>query len=211
MPRSGFTVKDGVFSWWNGQRPLKLRPAFLRATWRPTSPTRSTRSRIRWRVSSGMRPTDARPPPPPDRLARRSSGGSLPGSVPRSRALHRSAGLAGHPLQLLERPLACRRSLLLAAHARLVEELAAAKLGQDAGLLHLLLEALHGELDRLVLLDLHQGHARTFLLRHGPRAPTSPFCVCRRAGTRVSGPARRRGVAGGGARGRAVCEKTLLF
>ena len=32
MPIPGFTLNDGVFSLWNGQRPLKLVPAFLRRT-----------------------------------------------------------------------------------------------------------------------------------------------------------------------------------
>jgi hypothetical protein len=37
VSRSGLTVNDGVFSAWNGQRPLKIVPARLSATVSPTT------------------------------------------------------------------------------------------------------------------------------------------------------------------------------
>src|SRR5574339_884072 len=46
MFRFGFTVNDGVFSVWNGQRPFQFSPArFSFTTW-PTISTMSTRDRI---------------------------------------------------------------------------------------------------------------------------------------------------------------------
>src|SRR5262245_18416109 len=102
----------------------------------------STRSRTAWRVSSGMRPT----------------------------LYPWHAWLARHPLQLLERPLARRRGLLLAPHARLVEMLAAPLLRQDAGLLNRLLEALQRHLERLVVFHLDDGHQRPCSARDVSRA-----------------------------------------
>src|SRR5690606_21438988 len=171
MPSWGLTWKEGVFSSWNGHRPLKLRPAGLSATWRPTTSTRSARLRIASIVSSGMRPIrpilaseGLEPDPLPvccsaGLLLRRSA--ALPVSCRSSRAgaragceLERKAGsdrsdpertpgrpLAGHLAQLLQGALAGGGGLLLLAHARLVIGLAAAQLRQDAGLLDLLLEA----------------------------------------------------------------------
>src|SRR5215831_188059 len=98
----------------------------------------SMRLRIASIVSSGIRPT----------LASRIALG-VSGRATRSR-------LARHLPQLLQRPLARRRRLLLLADARLVVGLAAAQLGQDPGLLDLLLEAAHRLLEGLVLLHLHQ-------------------------------------------------------
>src|SRR5215472_4875933 len=102
----------------------------------------STRSRISSTTLSGIRPT-LRPPGP--RLAR-------------------------HPLQLLERPLARGCRLLFLAYAGLVVELAAPQLGQDAGLLALLLEPFHRLLEGLVLLDLDYGH----LVSSGSRSLARP-------------------------------------
>ena len=53
VSREGVTVKDGVFSPWNGQRPLKVVPAFLSWT---VSPMRSTMSSFSLMVAAT--PTD---------------------------------------------------------------------------------------------------------------------------------------------------------
>src|SRR5215475_1149728 len=46
MPRFGLTVKDGVFSAWNGQSPFQCWPARFKFTTWPTSSTISSRARI---------------------------------------------------------------------------------------------------------------------------------------------------------------------
>src|SRR5438067_13038818 len=51
--RSGSTLNEGVFSAWNGQRPLYERPALRSCTRSPTSWTMSTRSLTRSK-SPGM-------------------------------------------------------------------------------------------------------------------------------------------------------------
>src|SRR5262245_5972781 len=140
--RSAFTTNEGVFSAWNGQRPLWLRPAGFRPTKRPTSETMSTRSRTSRIVSSGISPTEP---------------------APCSRCLAR------HPPLLLQRALAGGGGLLLPPHARLVVVLAALQLAQDPGLLALLLETLHRDLERLVVAELDHGHARVGLLEAGTR------------------------------------------
>src|SRR5262245_77453 len=133
----------------------------------------SPRSRIIWRVSSGIRPT-----------------------------LDPGARLARHPLQLLECTLARRGCLLLASDARLVEVLAAPELGQDAGLLHRLLEPLERHLERLVVLHLDDRHAppmtpcvnaRSMSRRSGERRA----CAARTAFRRVRRARDRKGGAGG--------------
>src|SRR2546423_1572520 len=52
MRLSGLTLKLGVFSPWNGHSPLRLRPAFLSWTRRPTTCATSTRSRSSCSLSS---------------------------------------------------------------------------------------------------------------------------------------------------------------
>src|SRR5437764_8351354 len=52
MRLSGLTLKLGVFSPWNGHGPLRLRPAFLSCTRRPTTCATSTRSRSSCSLSS---------------------------------------------------------------------------------------------------------------------------------------------------------------
>ena len=44
--RSGFTMKDGVFSVWNGQSALKLRPFFFNSTEAEINSTMSNRARM---------------------------------------------------------------------------------------------------------------------------------------------------------------------
>src|SRR5262245_32569243 len=88
----------------------------------------STASRICWTVSSGMRPKR---------------------SCPRS---------ASHASHLLERAFASGGGLLLLAHVRLVVVLAALQLGEDPGLLALLLETPHRDLEGLVVAYLDHGH-----------------------------------------------------
>src|SRR5512140_3745958 len=60
---------------------------------------------------------------------------------------------------LLERALLGGEGLLLALHAGLLVVLALADLREDARLLALLLEALHGVLEGLAILDTHSGHS----------------------------------------------------
>src|SRR5262245_65304966 len=100
----------------------------------------STRSRTSRIVSSGISPTDSPP-----------------------------SGLARHPPLLLQRALAGGGGLLLPPHARLVVVLAELQLAQDPRLLALLLEALHGDLEGLVVAKLDHGHARGGLLDAGTR------------------------------------------
>src|SRR5438128_4408972 len=54
--REGLTMKEGVFSEWKGQRPLKFCPALLSERWALTTSTISARSRIRLMISSGINP-----------------------------------------------------------------------------------------------------------------------------------------------------------
>ena len=55
--RSGLTMKDGVRSWWNGQRPLRLRPARCRpGTYSETSSAMFSRARMFSSVSAGIKP-----------------------------------------------------------------------------------------------------------------------------------------------------------
>src|ERR1700693_5415262 len=42
--RSGVTMKDGVFSAWNGQRPFSVRPALCSRTYWPTTSAMSRRA-----------------------------------------------------------------------------------------------------------------------------------------------------------------------
>src|SRR5262245_37525862 len=138
--RSAFTMNEGVFSAWKGQSPLWLRPDGLRLTKRQTRATMSTRSRTSRIVSSGISPTDSPP-----------------------------SGLARHPPLLLQRTLTGSGGLLLPPHARLVVVLAALQLAQDPRLLALLLEALHRDLEGLVVAELDHGHAGAVLLEAGTR------------------------------------------
>jgi hypothetical protein len=54
VPRSGFTVKEGVFSSWNGQSAFQARPIFLSGRGRPPTATlswaASTRSLTSWGI-----------------------------------------------------------------------------------------------------------------------------------------------------------------
>jgi hypothetical protein len=59
---------------------------------------------------------------------------------------------------LLERAFASGRCLLLLADTRFVVVLASLQFAQDPGLFALLLEALHGDFERLVIPDLDHGH-----------------------------------------------------
>jgi len=53
LSRAGVTVNDGVFSPWNGHRPLKLAPALRSWTLSPISSARST-----FPLTSAATPTD---------------------------------------------------------------------------------------------------------------------------------------------------------
>src|SRR6266702_5268170 len=61
--------------------------------------------------------------------------------------------------QLLDGALLGGEGLLLALDARLLVVLALADLREDAGLLALLLETLHGVLEGFAILDSHSGHS----------------------------------------------------
>src|SRR5438477_1266137 len=77
-----------------------------------------------------------------------------------------------HPLPcLLQGALLRRQRLLLALDRRLLVVLALPDLAQDAGLLALLLEALHGVLERLAFLDAHARHSRNHRPSRGTRIP----------------------------------------
>src|SRR5512146_2271392 len=80
--------------------------------------------------------------------------GSAPGVDPR-----RSISALGRPRVLL-----ALRFLALALHAWLLVVLASARLGEDAGLLDLLVEAAQGGLDRLVLTNSDFCQSRIHLL-----------------------------------------------
>ena len=54
--REGLTMKEGVFSEWKGQRPLKFCPPLLSERWALMTSTISARSRIRLMISSGINP-----------------------------------------------------------------------------------------------------------------------------------------------------------
>src|SRR5512140_550104 len=89
--------------------------------------------------------------------------GSAPGAGPGVRSALRCA-----------RVLLALRFLALAFHARLLVVLAAASLGEDAGLLDLLVEAAQGALERLVLTNSDFCQSRVHLL--GPRSQTPAGC-----------------------------------
>src|SRR5204863_8779224 len=78
---------------------------------------------------------------------------------PPGAAQPRLVGLDGGAGRATEGALARGHRLLLPSHARLLVMLALAQLGQDAGLLTLLLEAADRALDGLVLLDPNPSHA----------------------------------------------------
>src|SRR5206468_8937611 len=78
---------------------------------------------------------------------------------PPGAAQPRLIGLDGGAGRATEGALARGHRLLLPSHARLLVMLALAQLGQDAGLLTLLLEAADRALDGLVLLDPNPSHA----------------------------------------------------
>src|SRR3954464_4607186 len=80
LSRAGVTTNDGVFSPWNGQRPLYVAPAFFRLTDSPTTST--TFSRL---FTSAATPT-ANPHPPRRCLPSGPSGDprSSPGTTYRS-------------------------------------------------------------------------------------------------------------------------------
>src|SRR6266536_795795 len=61
-PRLESTVKDGVFSWWNGHRPfMRVPPAGRRATYSPTRTAMSVAARTSAIDSSRIRPATAVP------------------------------------------------------------------------------------------------------------------------------------------------------
>src|SRR5438093_2801436 len=62
-------MKEGVFSEWKGQRPLKFCPALLSERWALTTSTISARSRIRLTISSGISPRSTLPPDPTEPLS----------------------------------------------------------------------------------------------------------------------------------------------
>src|SRR5262245_16952218 len=70
--------------------------------------------------------------------------------------------------------LACGHGLFLFPHAGLLVVLALAQLGEDAGLLALLLEVPDGALDGLVLLDADPGHDSGSPLPHSQGAQVVP-------------------------------------
>src|SRR6266851_1963403 len=77
-----------------------------------------------------------------------------------------------HPLPcLLQGALLGRQRLLLALDRRFLIVLALPDLAQDACLLALLLEALHGVLERLAFLDPHARHSRNHHPSRGTRMP----------------------------------------
>src|SRR6266850_2661381 len=83
-----------------------------------------------------------------------------------------------HSAHLLERALARRRRLLLLADARLVVVLAALQLAENAGLLALLLEALHRDFERLVVAHLDHGHSERFPLHADATPRTTAPGIC---------------------------------
>src|SRR4029077_6570381 len=85
---------------------------------------------------------------------------------------HRKAELDGATRGAAQRALARGHGLLLPPYARLLVVLALAKLGEDTGLLALLLEATDRALDGLVVLDPNPCHVVTSPppRRSGPRA-----------------------------------------
>src|SRR5207302_9406670 len=74
--------------------------------------------------------------------------------------------------RLLEGALLRRQRLLLALDRRLLIVLALPDLAQDSSLLALLLEALHGVLERLAFLHSHARHSRYHHLPTGPKGPS---------------------------------------
>src|SRR5439155_4803006 len=73
--------------------------------------------------------------------------------------------------RLLEGALLRRQRLLLALDRRLLVVLALPDLAQDACLLALLLEALHGVFERLAFLDAHARHSRNHHPSRDTRVP----------------------------------------
>src|SRR5207253_10584076 len=83
-----------------------------------------------------------------------------PSSYARRAGKLRASERLHHPLPcLLEGALLRRQRLLLALDRRLLVVLALPDLAQDASLLALLLEALHGVFERLAFLDAHARHS----------------------------------------------------
>src|SRR5207247_10517352 len=62
-------MKEGVFSEWKGQRPLKFCPALPSERWALTTSTISARSRIRLMLSSGINPRSTLPPDPSEPIS----------------------------------------------------------------------------------------------------------------------------------------------
>src|SRR5882757_9183427 len=89
----------------------------------------------------------------------------------RKRGGFRAKGLHHALPRLLEGALLCGQRLLLALDRRFLVVLALPDLAQDASLLALFLEALHGVLERLAFLDTHARHSPNHHLpaREGPR------------------------------------------
>src|SRR5512135_3460284 len=127
----------------------------------------------------------------PDRMA------AVISVLSRSRRVTGSApGVGPGVRSALRRPrvLLALGFLALALHARLLVVLAAASLGEDAGLLDLLVEAAQGTLERLVLTNSDFCQSGVHLL--GPRSRTpagpsdpAPALVARRASVRpLAGP-----------------------
>src|SRR6187397_2967455 len=100
-----------------------------------------------------------------------SRAGPAIGSAAISEGMPRSDGGAR---RAPECALACGHCLFLFPHAGLLVVLALAQLGEDAGLLALLLEAPDGALDGLVLLDADPGHGSGSPLPHSQGAQVIP-------------------------------------
>src|SRR5712692_8814507 len=96
-----------------------------------------------------------------------------------ARLIRREGPVNSEPGKRLHHPLPCllqgallgRQRLLLALDRRLLIVLALPDLAQDACLLALLLEALHGVLERLAFLDAHVRHSRNHHPSRGTRVP----------------------------------------
>src|SRR5882724_4256525 len=100
----------------------------------------------------------------PARAARRGGGHHATGRGTPSNGVPQGVGFRAKGLhhalsRLLEGALLCRQRLLLALDRRLLVVLALPDLAQDASLFALLLEALHGVLERLAFLDAHARHS----------------------------------------------------